>query len=495
MNWIAGRIRKGLIDIATNESLFLFTAFLAYGFLKMAPLAWYTEQINALISFVVVPWGAALCMLRLMRAQQKQLSAQWDIGILFVMLLWVGVPFIIRFGFTNVNVNNWFQNMVTAFGLYALMSEESAARREKMLDWASALFALISFVIGAALLYCAVTVQTWGEDIGAYGFGLYNGTFLTAGLYYNSTGMLALCCALMSLMGVFRRRTLVARLAHLVPAVMMMLVVVLTQSRTARYSLLASLAVASYSVVANGSRFKAGIRRYVLAVMVGAIVLVGGYIGSDAITRTAIIHYNTHNQNEQSNTLSFWVAEACAEEGQADSSAVSEDESEITSESLGRGLGDMTFTGRTMLWKKLFSLWAENPWHFLIGRGAGNTGKYIVQGTFLEAQGSATTHNTYLQFIADYGLIGMVIYIGFFISIIRPVMKVFNAKSSCFQCGYLVLCMIVIASLLTGMMESEPLAAMTPINAVLFFSLGALVNRGRECLRRSEETGRSSLPL
>lgn len=486
MNWIAGRIRSVLTDVATNESLFLFSAFLAYGFLKMTVLVWYTEQVNAFISFVVVPWGAALCMLRLMRAQQKQLPVRLDNSIWFIMLLWIGVPFIIRFGFSNVNINNWFQYMVTGVGIFGLMAEEAPARREQMLDWVSALFSLLSFVLGTALLYCVVTVQTWGTDLGAYGFGLYNGTFLTAGLYYNTTGMLALCCALLSLVGFFRRRMLVARLAHLVPSVMMMMVVVLTQSRTARYSLLIALAVGCYSVVAHGNWFLSGIQRHIWAVVLGIAVLVGGYMCADAFTHAAILHYNAHEQGNQDSIVSFLAAEAYAEDEQKDSLSIEKTETEQTEISLGRGLGDMTFTGRTVLWNKLFSLWAENPWYFLIGRGPGNTGKDIVQGTFLEELGSSTTHNTYLQFIADYGLIGIVIYFGFFLSIIRPVMKVFNAKSGTFQCGYLVLCMVVIASLLTGMMESEPLAAMTPINAVLFFSLGALVNRGREMSQSAE---------
>ena len=39
--------------------------------------------------------------------------------------------------------------------------------------------------------------------------------------------------------------------------------------------------------------------------------------------------------------------------------------------------------------------------------------------------------------------------------------------------------MMVVATLLTGLMETEPFGAMSPMNAVLMFSMAMLVARGR----------------
>ena len=38
--------------------------------------------------------------------------------------------------------------------------------------------------------------------------------------------------------------------------------------------------------------------------------------------------------------------------------------------------------------------------------------------------------------------------------------------------GYRALCMLVVACLMTGMMESAPLGAMTPMNMMLYFAFG-----------------------
>lgn len=42
----------------------------------------------------------------------------------------------------------------------------------------------------------------------------------------------------------------------------------------------------------------------------------------------------------------------------------------------------------------------------LIGNGVGHTGSKIVEGTIHEESGAVAVHNTYLQWAADFGLIG-----------------------------------------------------------------------------------------
>ena len=255
----AQKIRGALLSIAQNESVFLFVAFVSYSFLSTDVLAWYVDSIAAFNRFVVLPWGGALCLLRLCRAQERKLEPHADIRFLVLLYAWIVVPFGIRFGLTAINANDWFHCMVAFFGVYALITEETVQRREMLLDVAGALFAALSFVMGALLLYCAFTVQTFGTELSETPFGIYeNMYFLSAGFHYNTTGMFAVCCTLMSLLGVVRRRHPLAKLAHLIPSLMMAAVVVLSQSRTARYSMLGAWAVGCYGVVAGSTTVSRG---------------------------------------------------------------------------------------------------------------------------------------------------------------------------------------------------------------------------------------------
>ena len=61
----AQKIRGALLSIAQNESVFLFVAFVSYSFHSTDVLAWYVDSIAAFNRFVVLPWGGALCLLRL----------------------------------------------------------------------------------------------------------------------------------------------------------------------------------------------------------------------------------------------------------------------------------------------------------------------------------------------------------------------------------------------------------------------------------------------
>ena len=128
----AQKIRGALLSIAQNESVFLFVAFVSYSFLSTDVLAWYADSIAAFNRFVVLPWGGALCLLRLCRAQERKLEPHADIRFLVLLYAWIVVPFGIRFGLTAINANDWFHCMVAFFGVYALITEETAQRREML---------------------------------------------------------------------------------------------------------------------------------------------------------------------------------------------------------------------------------------------------------------------------------------------------------------------------------------------------------------------------
>ena len=332
----AQKIRGALLSIAQNESVFLFVAFVSYSFLSTDVLAWYADSIAAFNRFVVLPWGGALCLLRLCRAQERKLEPHADIRFLVLLYAWIVVPFGIRFGLTAINANDWFHCMVAFFGVYALITEETVQRREMLLDVAGALFAALSFVMGALLLYCAFTVQTFGTELSETPFGIYeNMYFLSAGFHYNTTGMFAVCCTLMSLLGVVRRRHPLAKLAHLIPSLMMAAVVVLSQSRTARYSMLGAWAVGCYGVVAGSTAIPKKSLRQLAAVAAGVAVLVGGYMGAAVMTDSAIRHYESVLSGKKEASV---FASAVAEEAQQPDEPQAADKQEL----LGRGFGDMS---------------------------------------------------------------------------------------------------------------------------------------------------------
>ena len=132
------------------------------------------------------------------------------------------------------------------------------------------------------------------------------------------------------------------------------------------------------------------------------------------------------------------------------------------------------------IWKSLFAFWRENPKVMLIGNGVGRTGSRIVVGTVHEENGAVAVHNTYLQFIADFGLIGFALLAAFFAVIARPVLRAFYARGAGRFAGTHALSAMVVAALATGMMESAPLGAMTPMNIMLCLALAMLAGAGRE---------------
>ena len=91
-----------------------------------------------------------------------------------------------------------------------------------------------------------------------------------------------------------------------------------------------------------------------------------------------------------------------------------------------------------------------------------------------------TTHNAYLGFITNYGLIGFALLCCFFGSMAGLMCRAFFAPKGRAHAGDRVLAMIVVAALLTSLMESEPLGAMSPMNAVMMFSMAMLTARGRD---------------
>lgn len=468
-------VRRALLAAAGNASLFLFTAFLVIGVLPMEPLKWYGEVFALLERYVVVPWGMALCLLRLERRAGMQDDAlRADAAVLGALLAWIVVPFALRFGVTFNNIGSWCNHAIVFFGVYLLITEKTAQERGHLLNQAGLLFALLALVWGGALLYCAAAARSYGADpdlvlstggTHGFGFGVYERANLCAGIHYNSTGMIALCCAMLSLCGASGSGKKPVKLLSALAFVMMALVVVLTQSRTARYALIVALALGAYGWFVSRHFVRRTVASHAAGIAIAAVVLVLGYQGASMLTDAALRHY---------------ARAASASVGQFSSvaAALAEEETAQTTEPAeARAAVDATLSGRTDIWNNLFRLWEEDPKYMLIGNGVGRTGSRIVEGTIHEQNGAVALHNTYLQFIADFGLIGFALLAAWLLLLIRPFLRVLFARDAG---GYRPLCMLAAACMLTGLMESAPFGAMTPMNMALLFALAQIMGRSRD---------------
>lgn len=516
-------LRRMLMAVVDNAGLFLFVSFFHAAVLCIEPLRWYKEQISMFSQYVLQSWGISLVVLRLSRRNRLGENAliRTDILVLNLLVLWIIVPFGIRFGLTTNNVSAWYGYLVMYLGVYATITELPSTARRRMLRGISALFALLALCMGVVLLYCAYTGTVLGADVGGMVIGVQDG-ILYGGVHYNITGMVALGCMMLSLVSMNTERNPLFKAVGLVAAGMMAVVIVLTQSRTARYAMLIALAVGCYGALAARFSDRKAIFRHGVAALCACLMLGGGYAGASKLTDLALEHYMRLNEGTQG-ALQSVVSSAAAEEvadaevaesvatpgdetpapeqpRQDDSQGVDEaaetgdaqataaPELAVASPSPmpleAREAVDSSFSGRTEIWISLARLWAENPKYLFIGNGVGRTGSQVVAGTMHEALGGVSIHNTYLQYIADFGLIGFGVQVVFLVLVLRKAVCVFFASGRRACPGGRALCMVVVACLATGMMESAPLGGMTPMNLVLYFALAQLMAMGRELERK-----------
>lgn len=526
-------IRDIMLAVFGNEALFLIVAFLYATLGDNAIAAWYREPVSLLYGYIVIPWGAALCLLRLQRRAASLEPARADVVTLFVLYLWILVPFAIRFGFTGKNATAWHGYAVMFFGIYASISERKQREREMLMATMSVLSAVFAYVFCGALLFCAWSGTIYAADLGPFGFGVVNG-LLCSGVHYNITGMIVISLCMMCVMGVGYYRNILLKLFCLIPVVMSMAVIVLSQSRTARYALLAVLAAAAFDGVRRALCRRNVAAGLLAAVLAGAVVLGGGYWGADRMTRAAIAHYNQLAYDAALQAALAEQAEAQQAEPNAEETAeettpeapiepsdeeapeapvepsaeettaevpvepsteetmaeppVQEAAAEPTvpeiqiSEVQARVLAntDGSFSNRTDIWRAVFMLWRDNPKMMMIGNGVNQTGHKI--GQYISWTDGVAVHNAYLQWAADFGLIGLVPQIVFLAIAVWQTIRVFFASKR--PRGALGLCMMAFAGLLIGMMESATLSAMLPINLMFMFALAQLSAMSRDIAKK-----------
>ena len=519
-------IRTVLLAVATNEMLFFFAAFLLPSVFDSELFRWYPEQVDAYKRMIVVPWGMALCLYRLERRSRIRGEAQrMDIAVLFVLLGWIVVPFYIRYGITASNASSWVGCAAVYFALYAMITEESHERREKLFDQACLMFCVLSLLMGGGLLWCAWAgawidcdwVVQYSAGAGdRFGFGVYQLSQLCNGKHYNNTGMTSLCCVMFCLAGAERGKRVWTRALHLIAAAAMMIVIVLTQSRTARYALIVAVGAGVYGHLASTRRIPRALVRHAAGLLAAGVVMAASYVGASGLTDAALAHYAEREQSyqiamaqeaameaEEEAQDAAAEAEAAAQEAAAEAEAATQDaaaEAEAATQDAAvqteaaekeseepavqpkaaRDAGDKSFTGRTHIWKGLIEYWKQNPKYFVIGTGADRVGWQVADLIDWPVYGLLSMHNAYLQHTADYGLIGTALLVAFFLIITPSALRVFFAAGAKRKPGYNAMCMLVVGVLLTGMMENQPLLPMTDIHMALFVALALIAARGNE---------------
>ena len=456
-------LKKGLLALASNQGMYLLTAFVFSTILNSSLFMWYTERVSAMYRYVVVTWGVVVCVLRLERAEVRDLRKA-DTGILTLLFLWVVVPFGLRFGLTHLNVSYWYAHLVTFFAIYAINREDTPERRGAILDQVCAGFAVFSFILGGVLLYTAVTGKTFGDGTGLDTFGVYNG-ILAPGYDRNAFGMYAQCCVIMCFVGMNRRKSILGKAAHLIPGAMMFTAIALCQSRTSRLGVMAGIAVGVYGFLMYRIRVSRAIVRHAAAAICALVVFVAGYSATDWLIEKAVNYYNSEKMAS--------VVVAVTEEGEAQSAKTAPAAKVVK--------GTASVDDRMVIWTNLINQWRENPKYLLIGHGVGHIGSKLLPGTVAEAMrfGSVAVHNGILQIMADIGIIGTVLMLAFYAMALWPALRLFFAPNNVVYPGARMLCGLVVATFVTSLMESQPLYVNTPMNMMFFYALAILCAEGK----------------
>lgn len=476
---MTGKLRRACLALGENVGLYLFVHFLA-NFLQGCSVLWPIHDAVAVLDRrIVLPWGMALCLLRLARAKDDGRKRP-EITLFALLTAWIAIPFAVRFGVSEVTMGSFTNACCTLLGVYALAAEADAARRERWLDTASWLFACAAFVLGGLLLTCAWRGSALDNGLqdNVRSFGLcyrqMNTPVLCAGLYYNSSALVSLTCALMTLPGIFRRKNKLAKAFHVISFAMISLTVVLTQSRTCIISLLAALGLTLGGVLAARPGVKSIIAKCAVCALGTALVVVGGFAASMGITDMALVHYAKVAQLRQTGAAPALplMATALAEEeipaGNAENAVGMETQK-------ARGLdGIHNISGRKVIWQAMLRLWREDPTTFVIGRGVYRTAHYL----FPELQYVTTVDNAYLAFTADYGLIALLLLLSGIGCLLPHILRAFFAKGA--TAGDLSVIAGAAAVLMTGIMENAALSLAHPISLALFFLLALAAAKAKD---------------
>ena len=280
-------LRRCLLAAISSEGLFLAIMFLFNGVFNTDLFMAVRYLLAPLEQYVLRPWAGAMLALFLVGKKNGRCLDTWP---LVLVSLWLLLTFAFRFGTEVSTMEPWLNYTICFFVLYGSVRQAGTAHRERQMDIACFGIALISLAVGIALLYCAWTGRTFFSYSDTVYFGVVKGQLQHA-THYNTTGMFALSCVMFCVLGLSRSKSVPSALYYLAAAAVMALVVVLTQSRTARYAMLAAFAVGVWSELGDRLRIGRTALRHAAALACAGAVLVGGYALCTLVTDAALAHY------------------------------------------------------------------------------------------------------------------------------------------------------------------------------------------------------------
>ena len=278
-------LRRCLLAVISSEGLFLAIMFLFNGVFSTDLFMAVRYLLAPLEQYVLRPWAGAMLALFLVGRKNGCLEL-WPLAL---VALWLLATFAFRFGTEVSTMEPWLNYTICFFVLYGSVRQADTAHRERQMDIACFGIALISLAVGGALLYCAWTGRTFFSYSDTVYFGVVKGQLQHA-THYNTTGMFALSCVMFCVLGLSRSKSVPSALYYLAAAAIMALVVVLTQSRTARYAMLAAFAVGVWSELGDRLRIRRTALRHAAALACAGAVLVGGYALCTLVTNAALAH-------------------------------------------------------------------------------------------------------------------------------------------------------------------------------------------------------------
>ena len=149
--------------------------------------------------------------------------------------------------------------------------------------------------------------------------------------------------------------------------------------------MLVAWAVGAYGAVAGNEMMSKKVLRQMAAVAMGVSVFAAGYVSAAMITDMATRHYESVLNGQTQPTV---FSAALAEEAERADVQQTEAQNEEAKEMRGRGAGDLSFTGRTIIWNNVIEIWKSRPkyfvrrWAFWLASGSVGNGIDDAQRVF-----------------------------------------------------------------------------------------------------------------
>ena len=135
---LAALAHKCLLAVVASEGFYLAIMLLFRGILNADVFMTSNHIISPLLDYVIVPWSGAMLGIYLMREKKK---GGLDIWALVLLILWMIVPFVMRFGPEFFTLSSSLDYALIFFVFYASVRQSDAA--DALASWISPVHAYV----------------------------------------------------------------------------------------------------------------------------------------------------------------------------------------------------------------------------------------------------------------------------------------------------------------------------------------------------------------